>query len=267
MAAPDREFLLQTLGIQTHRDAFEFLEVAKEILDQVPPFIHFLIDFEGLGTARMLRDDNLGATFVENRDDRVAEAQRQRFRSAVLATRQSGPDCRVHRSERGFWSSYRPWTCRSPDFASPFCALSVTVNLDDRGIDHGIFHVRLIRSGVEKTHENTGFAPIAVTHEHTVPLAELLRKVAPGAAFSRDPQHSFNEQPVVATATTRIPWFAQTIRFHLRPLRVRQNESIHQKLESHQASKRNPDSQQTLARHCEPTGRANARPMTGSAKQ
>src|ERR1039458_9723817 len=106
-----------------------------------------------------------------------SEAQRQRFRSAVLATRQSGPDCRVHRSERGFWSSYRPWTCRSPDFASPFCALSVTVNLDDRGIDHGIFHVRLIRSGVEKTHENTGFAPIAVTHEHTVPLAELLRKV------------------------------------------------------------------------------------------
>src|ERR1019366_429907 len=38
----------------------------------MPPFIHFLIDFEGLGTARMLRDDNLGATLVENCDDRVA---------------------------------------------------------------------------------------------------------------------------------------------------------------------------------------------------
>jgi hypothetical protein len=36
------------------------------------------------------------------------------------------------------------------------------------------------------------------------------------------------------------------MRFHLRPLGVRQNESIHQKLESHQASKGNPDSQQTL---------------------
>jgi hypothetical protein len=36
--------------------------------------------------------------------------------------------------------------------------------------------------------------------------------------------------------------------FHLRPLGVRQNESIHQKLESHQASKGNPDSQQTLNR-------------------
>src|ERR1035437_4595800 len=30
--------------------------------------------------------------------------------------------------------------------ASPFCALSVTVDLDDRGIDHGILHVRLIVS-------------------------------------------------------------------------------------------------------------------------
>jgi hypothetical protein len=30
-------------------------------------------------------------------------------------------------------------------------------------------------------------------------------------------------------------------------LGVRQNESIHQELESHQASKGNPDSQQTLA--------------------
>src|SRR3982074_1887242 len=85
------------------------------------------------------------------------------------------------------------------------------------------------------------------THEPPVPLAELLRKVAPGAACSRDPQHSFNEQPVVVTTTARIAGFAQTMRFHLRPLGVRQNESIHQKLESHQASKGNPDSQQTLA--------------------
>src|SRR6267142_2593737 len=38
------------------------------------------------------------------------------------------------------------------------------------------------------------------------------------------------------------------MRFHLCPLGVSQNESIHQKLESHQASKGNPDSQQTLAK-------------------
>jgi hypothetical protein len=124
----------------------------------------------------------------------------------------------------------------------------VTVDLDDRGINHGIFHVWLIRSGVEKMLENAGFAPIAVTHEHTVPLTELLRKVAPRAACSRDPQHSFNEQPVITPATPRITGFAQTMWFHLRPLGVRQNESIHQKLESHQAFEGNPVSQQTLER-------------------
>ena len=38
----------------------------------MPPFIHLLIYFEGLGTARMLRDDDLGTAFVEGCDDRVA---------------------------------------------------------------------------------------------------------------------------------------------------------------------------------------------------
>jgi hypothetical protein len=38
----------------------------------MPPFIHLLVDFEGLGAARMLRNDNLGAAFVERCDNRVA---------------------------------------------------------------------------------------------------------------------------------------------------------------------------------------------------
>jgi len=38
----------------------------------MPPFIHLLVDFEGLGTARMLRNDDLGTTFVERCDDRIA---------------------------------------------------------------------------------------------------------------------------------------------------------------------------------------------------
>ena len=58
--------------VASHCDAFEFLQFAKEILDQMPPFIHLLVDFEGLGTARMLRDDDLGTAFVEGCDDGVA---------------------------------------------------------------------------------------------------------------------------------------------------------------------------------------------------
>jgi len=38
----------------------------------MPPFVHLLVDFEGLGTARMLRDDDLGTAFVESFDDGVA---------------------------------------------------------------------------------------------------------------------------------------------------------------------------------------------------
>jgi len=38
----------------------------------MPPFIHLLIDFEWLGAARMLRNDNLGTALVERCDNRVA---------------------------------------------------------------------------------------------------------------------------------------------------------------------------------------------------
>lgn len=37
-----------------------------------------------------------------------------------------------------------PSNGRSPGFESPFCALSVTVDLDDGGIDHGVFHVGIV---------------------------------------------------------------------------------------------------------------------------
>jgi hypothetical protein len=58
--------------VAAHCAAFELLEFAEEILDQMPPFITLLIDFEGLGSARMLRDDDLGSAFVEGSDDSIA---------------------------------------------------------------------------------------------------------------------------------------------------------------------------------------------------
>lgn len=55
-----------------HGDAFELFELTEEILDQMTPFIHLLIDLEGLCTTRVLRDDGLGATFVDLGDYDVA---------------------------------------------------------------------------------------------------------------------------------------------------------------------------------------------------
>ena len=104
------------------------------------------------------------------------------------------------------------------------------MNPDDRSVDHGVFHVGLIRDGVEKPFENIGLHPISEPLEHRVPLAESWRQVPPGTARSGDPQHRLKKQPPVRTRPTRVRRLAQTMRFHLRPLGVRQTQAVHNKL-------------------------------------
>src|SRR5215213_277869 len=55
--------------VGAHGDALELLELAKEVLDKMAPFVHFGIDLERDGAARMLRDNDLGAASVEIGDD------------------------------------------------------------------------------------------------------------------------------------------------------------------------------------------------------
>jgi hypothetical protein len=57
--------------VTSHRYAFEFLQLAEEILDQVAPFVDFLVDVERLGAPLMLRDDDLRPAFVQVFDDPV----------------------------------------------------------------------------------------------------------------------------------------------------------------------------------------------------
>ena len=57
--------------VATHCYAFEFLELAEEILDQVAPFVNVLVDVERLSAPLMLRDDDLGLAFVQVFDDPV----------------------------------------------------------------------------------------------------------------------------------------------------------------------------------------------------
>lgn len=58
--------------VGSHGDAFEFLEFTEEVLDQMTPFVHFGIERNRLGSARMLGDDNLGAALVEIGNDAIA---------------------------------------------------------------------------------------------------------------------------------------------------------------------------------------------------
>ena len=47
--------------VGAYGDAFELLELAEEVLDQMPPFVHLVVDGERLCAARMLRNDDLGS--------------------------------------------------------------------------------------------------------------------------------------------------------------------------------------------------------------
>src|SRR4029077_17467590 len=58
--------------VGSHCDAFKLFEFAEEILDQMTPFVHLVVDRKRLGSSRMLRDDDLGAALVEIGDDGVA---------------------------------------------------------------------------------------------------------------------------------------------------------------------------------------------------
>lgn len=57
--------------VATHCYAFEFLELAEEIFDQVTPFVNVFVDVERLSAPLMLRDDDLGLAFVQVFDDPV----------------------------------------------------------------------------------------------------------------------------------------------------------------------------------------------------
>ena len=57
--------------VASHCYAFEFLQFAEEILDQMAPFVNVLVDVERLGVPGMLRDDDLRLAFVHVFDDPV----------------------------------------------------------------------------------------------------------------------------------------------------------------------------------------------------
>jgi len=125
----------------------------------------------------------------------------------------------------------------------------VAVDLDDSGINHGVFHVRFIRTSFEKPNENISFDPIAVALENGVPAPEEGWKVTPRTSCPHDPKQRFDEAAIVTPTSSGIGWLTQTMRFHLRPLGVRQHESFHPKLESQSKLRVNPESQQALKRN------------------
>src|SRR6478735_5374217 len=120
------------------------------------------------------------------------------------------------------------------------------MDLDDGGVDHGVFHVGVIGDGVEQPLPDIRLHPIAEAREYAVPVTERGRQIPPRAAGSGDPQHGLDKLSVILAAAAGITRLAKTKRLHLRPLGVSQNESVHPKLESQPSPHENPESQQTL---------------------
>src|SRR4051794_13739330 len=57
--------------VAAHCDALELLQLAEEVLDQMTPCVHVLVDGARLAATGMLRDDGLGAAAIEVGDDGV----------------------------------------------------------------------------------------------------------------------------------------------------------------------------------------------------
>jgi hypothetical protein len=67
----DHRFETAVCLVASHCYAFEFFQLAEEILDQVAPFINVRVDVERLGAPGMLRDYDLRLSFVHVFDDPV----------------------------------------------------------------------------------------------------------------------------------------------------------------------------------------------------
>ncbi len=62
----------------------------------------------------------------------------------------------------------------------------MTVNLHDHGIDHRIFHVRLVRAGIEYPLEQLGNAPVTKPAKGRAPVAEMYRRITPSTTRITD---------------------------------------------------------------------------------
>ena len=66
-------------------------------------------------------------------------------------------------------------------FGFEFRALAVTVHFHDRGIGHGVLHIRLAADSIKEFLPDIGLDPVTKAFENGVAFAEFFRQIAPGA--------------------------------------------------------------------------------------
>ena len=206
--------------IGAHGDSLEFLEFAKEVLDEVPPFVE--LASSGRGNARLgccemtiLAPRSFRPAIIRLLSNALSAINPSKARPSMsgatpaVSKTMAGQKNEEHEiaeriGEGGYSGRHAALgAADGPAFESPFCALAVAVDLDDGGIDHGLLHVRRLRTGLEKPHENIGFDPIAISLEDGVPVAEKGRYISRRASSPHDPEHCFDKTAIVAPASVR----------------------------------------------------------------
>ena len=90
----------------------------------------------------------------------------------------------------------------------------MTVHFHDRGINHGVLHIRLAADGIKAFLPDIGLDPVAKAFEHGVLFAEFFRPIAPRTACAYDSQHGLYKQTVVHTSWPCIARLAQAVWGH-----------------------------------------------------
>ena len=102
----------------------------------------------------------------------------------------------------------------------------MTAHFHDRGIDHGVLHIRLAADSIKEFLSDIGLDSVTKAFENGVPFAEFFRQIAPGAARAHDPRHGLYKQTVVRASWPCIARLAQAVRGHQCPLLVAQYSSF-----------------------------------------
>ena len=81
----------------------------------------------------------------------------------------------------------------------------MTVNPDDRGIDHDVLPVWIGGDGIDHALENARFHSVTKTLEHRVPFTEPGRQVPPWTVGPHNPQPRLDKQPPVRPGSVALP--------------------------------------------------------------
>src|SRR5271168_4428230 len=160
----------------------------------------------------MLRDNDFGATLVEVGNDGIAveglvgdeavkgetvDERGEADRIETMAGHENEADeiAERVRQRQNFGRHAAFGTADGLALRPPFA-----MDLDDGGVDHGVFHVWRVGAGLKKPGENIRLDPVAVALEDSVRSEERRRKITPRASRPHDPKDCFDEAAVVASA-------------------------------------------------------------------